>query len=244
MHKKKDSKMHEFVPQDKLDLKPPFDAPSLPYEKPEEGVNYWIFDDFFPEKVATDIANRCYLKKKWVLGKPYTSELWPGMRSKKALKIKELAQVEELVKKTINKDRLWVAESKDVLVDSNTAILVGGDEGAARPHTDNRQLCRYAAVLYLNKEPLHDSGTSFYRLKYSNGAAGGNLVKPPYNNLVDALKTDALPLSAWYKDVSIENKFNRLIIFKGNIAHSASRYFGKEKREKRLAITFFWMTED
>ncbi|MFC1520727.1 DUF6445 family protein [Pseudomonadota bacterium] len=222
----------------------PFGSPRLPYEKPEENVNYWIIDDFFPEKQAIDIANRCFIKSKWKLGKPYTNELWPGMRSKNALKKKELELVENWIKQTIGKDKIWVAESNDVVVDTNTAILVGSEEGAARPHVDNRQLCRFGAVLFLSRDPKPHSGTSFYRLKYSNDAAGGNLVEKPYHNLVDALNTQSLPPSAWYEDESIENKFNRLILFKGNMVHSASSYFGKEKREKRLAVTFFYMAED
>lgn len=222
----------------------PYNSPTLAYEKPEEGVNFWVQDNFFTEKQAKDIANRCYLKKKWKLGKPYTSELWPGMRTKGALKQKELLQVEEWAKAQVRKDKFWIAESNDVVVDTNTAILVGADEGSARPHVDNRQLCRYAAVLYLSQDPAPHSGTSFYRLKYANGAAGGNMVKAPYHNLVDALKTNALPNSAWYEELSVENKFNRLIVFKGNMAHSASSYFGKDKRDKRLAVTFFWMAED
>lgn len=222
----------------------PFNSPTLPYEQPEENVNYWVVDNFFSDKQATDIANRCYTKTKWKLGKPYTDELWPGMRSKNALKKKELELVEQWIKQKIGKDNIWVANSKDVVVDTNTAILVGAKEGAARPHVDNRQLCRFGAVLYLNKQPADHSGTSFYRLKYANGAAGGNTVNKPYLNLVDALNTQSLPPSAWYEDTSIENRFNRLILFKGNIAHSASGYFGEEKREKRLAITFFYMADD
>lgn len=236
--------MHEKYPHDLILPEVPFNSPTLPYEKPEENVNYWIADNFFTDKQATDIANRCYTKAKWKLGKPYTNELWPGMRSKNALKKKELELVESWIREKIGKDNIWVAQSQEVVVDTNTAILVSGEEGAARPHVDNRQLCRFGAVLYLNKNPPANSGTSFYRLKYGNGAAGGNVVNKPYNNLVDALKTESLPPSAWYEDVSIENRFNRLILFKGNIAHSASGYFGKEKREKRLAVTFFYMTDD
>ena len=222
----------------------PYNSPTLPYEKPELGVNYWIQDDFFPTKKAIDLANKCYNKKKWKLGSPYTKELWPGMRSKNALSKSDLQLVEDWAKLQVNKSSFWVAESEKVVVDSNTAILVGGDEGSARPHVDNRKLCRYGAVLYLSQNPQPHSGTSFYRLKYSNGAAGGNLVEAPYFNLVDALKTSSLPPGAWYEDVAIENKFNRIILFKGNIAHSASSYFGKEKRDKRLAVTFFWLAED
>jgi len=222
----------------------PYNSPTIPYEKPELGVNYWIKDDFFPTKKANEIANKCFNKKKWKLGKPYTNELWPGMRSKNALNKKDLKLVEDWAKAQINKSEFWVAESDSVIVDSNTAILVGEDEGSARPHVDNRKLCRYGAVLYLSQYPKPHSGTSFYRLKYSNGAAGGNKVVAPYDNLVDALNTTSLPPSAWYEDITIENKFNRLILFKGNLAHSASGYFGKDKRDKRLAVTFFWMTED
>lgn len=222
----------------------PYNSPTLPYEKPELGVNYWLQDDFFPHKKALELANRCYNKKKWKLGSPYTAELWPGMRSKNALGKSDLQLIEDWAKQQVNKSSFWVAESDSVVVDSNTAILVGKNEGSARPHVDNRKLCRYGAVLYLSQNPLPNSGTSFYRLKYNNGAAGGNLVEAPYFNLVDALNTQSLPTSAWYEDVAIENKFNRLILFKGNIAHSASGYFGTEKRDKRLAVTFFWMAEE
>jgi len=235
--------MHAKIPSDIVLPEIPHNSPSLPYEKPELGQNYWIKDNFFPDEIAKDIANRCFNKKKWKLGKPYTNELWPGMRSKNALSTKELIQVEDWVKATIGRDKLWVEKSQSVLVDNNTAILVGEKEGSARPHVDNRNLCRYAAVLYLNTNPPPHSGTSFYRLRYINGAAGGNKVSTPHANLVDALKTSSLPTSAWYEDVAIENQFNRIILFRGNIAHSASGYFGEQKRDKRLAVTFFWMTE-
>jgi len=236
---------HAKLTETLLDIAVPYNVPTLTYEAPELNKNYWVIDDFFSTKDAITIANRCLNKdkKKWKLGSPYTNELWPGMRSAKALKKTELAKVEAWIKSKLGKDKIWVVESPEVIVDSNTAILVGGNEGKARPHVDNRKLCKYGAVLYLNQNPEADSGTSFFRLKYANGAAGGNLVQDPYVNLVDALQTQALPADAWYVDHSIENKFNRLILFKGNIVHSASGYFGEDKREKRLAITFFYMTD-
>ena len=226
-----------------LSLDIPAGERTLAYEEPVLDKNYWLADDFFDKKDALAIANRCFNKKKWKLGKPYTSELWPGMRSAGALRPKELAKVETWVKNKLGIDKLWTAESDEVVVDTNTAILVSDEEGSARPHVDNRSLCKYAAVLYLNINPDPDGGTSFYRMRHSNDAAGGNVVLPPYRNLVDALNTTAMPKDAWYLDKSIENKFNRLILFKGNMVHSASKYFGKEKRDKRLAITFFWLAE-
>lgn len=234
---------YERCTEQALNLAAPTNDRTLPYEKPELGVNYWVEDDFFAKKDALAIANRCFGMKKWKLGKPYTNELWPGMRSAGALRPKELAKVETWVKKTLGIDKLWTAESEDVVVDTNTAILVSGEEGAARPHVDNRSLCKYAAVIYLNINPDPEGGTSFYRLRHANGAAGGNVVPSPYRNLVDALNTKALPKEAWFLDESVENKFNRIMLFKGNMVHSASKYFGKDKRDKRLAITFFWLAE-
>lgn len=234
---------HLLCTDEALSLEVPSGDRTLPYEAPELNENYWLEDDFFNQKDALSIANRCFNKKKWKLGKPYTNELWPGMRAAGALRPKELAKVEQWVKNKLGVTKLWTAESDEVVVDTNTAILVSGEEGAARPHVDNRSLCKYAAVLYLNINPDPEGGTSFYRLRHSNGAAGGNVVPPPYRNLVDALNTKALPKEAWYLDKSIDNKFNRLILFKGNMVHSASKYFGKDKRDKRLAITFFWLAE-
>jgi len=221
----------------------PTGVPSLRYEKPERNKHYWIADNFFEHDEAMAIRQHCLSKTEWKYGKPYTKELWPGMRSHDALNPQQLAMVENYVKSTIKKDKIWVETSQSVVVDSNAAILVGEEEGAARPHVDNRFLCRYAAVLYLHPNPEPSAGTSFYRLKYANNAAGGNVVDPPHANLVDALNVTSLPISAWYVDEDIDNVFNRLIIFKGNIAHSASAYFGHDLDSKRLAVTFFWMCE-
>ena len=215
----------------------------LPYEKLSEGQNYWIADEFFYHKDALKLANRCFGLKKWKYGKPYTNELWPGARSANALRPKELLKVESFVKEVTGARKLYVANSEKVVVDTNTAILVGSEEGKARPHSDSRLLCKYAAVLYLNPKPDPAGGTSFYRQNLANGKLGGNTVPYPHVNLVDALKTNALPVDAWVEDEVIENRFNRLIVFKGNMVHSASKYFGKDKRDKRLAVTFFWLAD-
>lgn len=170
---------HEKYSEELKDLAIPYNVATLTYEAPELNVNYWIVDDFFCHRDAITITNRCLNKekKRWKLGSPYTNELWPGMRAAKALKKAELEKIEAWIKSKINKDKIWVVETDELIVDSNTAILVGEKEGKARPHVDNRKLCKYGAVLYLSQNPTQESGTSFYRLKYANCAAGGNLVQ-------------------------------------------------------------------
>ena len=114
-------------------------------------------------------------------------------------------------------------------------------ESGPRPHTDSRALCRYAAVIYLTPQPEADAGTSFYRLRYPNGALGGNICSPPHANLREALGVKGLPLEAWQEETRVENKFNRMLLYRANMVHSASSYFGFEHADKRMTAVFFWM---
>ena len=139
---------------------------------------------------------------------------------------------------------LWrLYQARGVMLFTNKD-MVGAKESSPHPHTDSRRLCRYACVIYLSPNPAANSGTSFCRLRYPNGAIGGNLVAAPHANLVDALQVSSLPMQAWYEDVRIDNVFNRMILYKANFVHCATGYFGTALREKRLTTVFFWMTED
>lgn len=221
----------------------PANVPSLAYEPLEQGKNYWIVDDVLPN--AQQVAERCFQREKWEFGQPYQPESWPGMRFHDALLPDELAQIEAKVKQLIGKDKLWLGQPTGALrLDCNVAQLVGANESRPHPHTDSRNLCRYACVIYLSPNPAPISGTSFCRLRYPNGAIGGNMVTAPYNNLADALKVKSLPIQAWYEDLRVDNVFNRMILYKANLVHCASGYFGTDLREKRLTTVFFWMTED
>lgn len=164
-------------------------APKLAYEKLEHGKNYWIVDDVLPN--AKEVAERCFNHATWEYGAPYQPESWPGMRFHGALTNDELSHVESTVKRLIGKDKLWMEQPPGGLrLDCNVAQLVGASESSSHPHTDSRNLCRYACVIYLSPNPAPNSGTSFCRLRYPNGAIGGNIVLAPHNNLVDALKVD------------------------------------------------------
>jgi hypothetical protein len=232
------------LPADNIAL-PPIGkgAPTLPYEKLEQGKNYWIIDNVLNN--AEQIAERCFNHQKWEYGLPYQPESWPGMRFHGALNQTELAEIETIVKSLTGKEKLWMEQPPGGLrLDCNVAQLVGEKESTSHPHTDSRALCRYACVIYLSPNPPANTGTSFCRLRYPNGAIGGNMVAAPHNNLVDALKVRGLPIEAWYEDLRVENVFNRMILYKANFVHCATGYFGKELREKRLTTVFFWMTED
>jgi hypothetical protein len=214
--------------------------PSLTYRKPQLGRDYWINDNILPDPLV--VSQRCYAQSQWELGAPHRNEPWPGMRAAGALLPGELAPVEAWVKQVTGAKKLWTEATPDgATLNHNFAQLVGIAESGPRPHTDSRKLCRYAAVIYLTPDPEPDGGTSFYRLRYPNGALGGNICSPPHANLREALGVKGLPLEAWQEETRVANKFNRMLLYRANMVHSASSYFGFDHDEKRMTAVFFWM---
>ncbi len=214
--------------------------PTLTYRRPKLGRDYWVQDDFLPN--ADEVSRRCYGRDDWELGAPHTNQVWPGRRAAQALAPDELEQVDAWALKVTNAKRLWVEPPPEGRANyHNYAQLVGMDESRPRPHTDSRDECRYAAVMYLTPQPDPRGGTSFYRLRYPDGPLGGNLCGPPHADLSQALGVRSLPLAAWLEDVRVENRFNRIVLYRSDLVHSASAYFGLEYSDKRMTATFFWM---
>lgn len=212
----------------------------LPYRKPTEGRDYWLLDDVLPN--AQDVRERCLAKQDWALGFPHTGESWPGRRAIPALEAGELAMVEDKVRAATGTKKLWVQTSPEgKTLNHNCVQVVGRHEAGARPHTDSRTLCRYAAVLYLTPDAPADCGTSFYRQRLSGGQLGGNTVNKPHANLVEALGPRFVPPDSFVEDVRIPNRFNRLLLYSACMIHSATAYCGEVLADERMAAVFFWM---
>lgn len=212
----------------------------LPYRKPTEGRDYWVFDDVLPNAMA--VRERCLAKPDWALGFPHTRESWPGRRAIPALEPDELAVVEERVRAATDAKRLWVQPVPDgKTLNHNCVQVVGAREAQARPHTDARSLCRYAGVLYLLPDAPADCGTSFYRQRLPSGQLGGNTVTKPHDNLVEALGTRFVPPDSFVEDVRVPNRFNRLLVYSAALIHSATAYCGSVLEDSRMAAVLFWM---
>jgi hypothetical protein len=213
---------------------------TLPYRKPTEGRDYWLLDDALPDPMA--VRAGCLAKTDWVEGWPHKPESWPGLRAMPGLEPDELAIVEAKVRAATGASKLWMQDSPDGgHLNHNCVQVVGEEECGPRPHTDSRKLCKYAAVLYLNPDVPDDCGTSFYRQRLPNGQPGGNVVTGPHANLVEALGTRFVPPNSFVEDVRLPHRFNRLLVYHGNLVHSATAYWGHALEEKRMAAVFFWM---
>jgi len=215
--------------------------PVLPYRKPTEGRDFWCVDDALPDPDA--VRARALARTDWVMGWPQRDESWPGMRIMPGLAPDELAAVESRVKVVTGVSKLGVRTSPDgTTLNHNCIQLVGEDEGEVRPHTDSRALCRYAAVLYLNPDARADCGTSFFRQRLPNDLLGGNTVMPPHNNLVEALGTRFVAAGSFVHDMAVPARYNRLLVYRANLIHSATAYCGRTPNDKRMTAVFFWMT--
>jgi hypothetical protein len=213
---------------------------TLPYRKPTAGRDYWLVDDALPDPMA--VRTRCLAKTDWIEGWPHKPESWPGLRAMPGLEPGELAIVEAKVRAATGASKLWMQASPDGgHLNHNCVQVVGEEECGPRPHTDSRKLCRFAAVLYLNPDVPDDCGTSFYRQRLPTGQPGGNVVTGPHANLVEALGTRFVPPNSFVEDVRLPHRFNRLLVYHGNLVHSATAYWGHALAEKRMAAVFFWM---
>lgn len=212
----------------------------LPYRKPTEGRDYWLLDDALPDALA--VRERCLARTDWSEGYPFKPEAWPGMRTIPALLPDELADLEAKVREATGATKLWVQETPEGgHLNHNCVQVVGEDDSGPKPHTDSRALCRYAAVLYLNPNAPDHCGTSFYRQRLPDGRLGGNIVMPPHANLVEALGTRHVPLGSFIEDLRVPHRFNRLLLYRANLIHSATAYCGQTLATKRMAAVFFWM---
>jgi hypothetical protein len=212
----------------------------LPYRKPKLGRDYWVKDDVLPN--ALEVYERNLARGDWMQGAPWRPEVWPGIRAPHALTPRELAPVERWICEQTGVRALKQEAPTQGALSHNHVQLVGETESTAKPHVDSLALCDFAAVIYLHpKPPRKHVGTSFFRLRLPGGGLGGNTCPPGCVNLPQAFGVTKLPANAWVQDVEVENVFNRLLVYRADIVHSATDYFGRgDNRNKRATALFFW----
>ena len=96
-------------------------------------------------------------------------------------------------------------------------------------HADHHNM--WAGVCYLTPDAPHTGGTGLYRHKQSG----------------EFRRTDAdhegYDYTKWDLFDKIGNKYNRLILYRGDLFHASIDYFGDNLQNGRLFQTFFFNTE-
>jgi hypothetical protein len=199
-----------------------------------------IIDDFFPNP---DIVREYALSiTEW----HYDDELrWPGIRTN-CLHTFALEKHSELVASIYNclPRNIIMRYSAFTKFDAMFQI-VNENYNDGWIHDDGADL-HFAGLIYLNKDPAENSGTSLYHhvtetLEYF-GDTERELKKkflahPEYRKDYEELKNNR---HSQFKEVTtIENVYNRCIIYDAHAWHRANNYFGKTKDDSRLSLVFF-----
>ena len=88
------------------------------------------------------------------------------------------------------------------------------------------------------------SGTAIYKHKETGLYKAATKEDGSYDKeTMDKIYKDSRDMSKWEVVDVVANKFNRLVLYRGDLFHSSLDYFGKDKYDGRLFQTFFFNTE-
>jgi hypothetical protein len=99
-------------------------------------------------------------------------------------------------------------------------------------HTDHFN--KWAGVLYLTPDAPLSGGTGLFMYKKNKATTSSEMMNESY---------DARDMTKWDKYDIISNRYNRLILYRGDLFHSSLDYFGSTPQDGRLFQLFFFDTQ-
>ena len=109
-------------------------------------------------------------------------------------------------------------------------------------HADQTTI--WAGVCYLTPDAPLSAGTGLFRHKPTGLEMAPRNPDGSYNmELLNQIYQDSQDMTKWEMTERLSNKFNRLVIYRGDYFHMSLDYFGTDKYNGRLFQTFFFDTE-
>ena len=201
-------------------------------------MDFMIIDNFlpFPDQVREWALRQEYKDAKQFKKKYGQHTEWPGLRSEGILDLD--ANYANIIFNRIANIIQTNAPMNDLSMKSYFQITREND-GFSWVHQDNN--VKYAAILYLNPGAPPSKGTTFYRCndvnrwtKFMDDQEGYQTMKRINEGEdVDLYNELFTPID------SVGNVFNRLALYRGDIYHKSSGYFGDDIQNGRLTQVFF-----
>lgn len=102
----------------------------------------------------------------------------------------------------------------------------------------------WAALVYLTPNAPLSGGTGLFRHKETGLEMAPTLSDGTTDTkLLDKIYNDSQDMTKWEMTDRIANKYNRLVLYRGDLFHISLDYFGTNKENGRLFQTFFFSTE-
>ena len=109
-------------------------------------------------------------------------------------------------------------------------------------HAD--QTTTWAGVCYLTPNAPLSAGTGLFRHKETGLESAPRKSDGTYDyDLLNKVNMDSQDMTKWEMTDRLANKFNRLVLYRGDFFHMSLDYFGQNKYDGRLFQTFFFDTE-
>ena len=102
----------------------------------------------------------------------------------------------------------------------------------------------WAAVCYLTPDAPVTGGTGLFKHKETGLFSAPRLANGQMDEeWMNEIYKDSQDMTKWELVDFVGNKFNRLVMYRGDLFHSSLDYFGRDKYDGRLFQTFFFSTE-
>jgi hypothetical protein len=200
--------------------------------------------NLYPVTVISDFYTNPDEIRKYALAQKYTychemkdaGYVFPGSRTKE---LRDLSQslYEKVCKKLISV--FHIPEHDVMRWQINTSFqIVEGEYESGLIHQDQNTV--FAGVLYLTPEAPLNSGTSLFKKNASfDEDLYFKLIKENDEKFKRKKPIDFSYHRMFDEVVRVNNVYNTLILFEGDIHHCANQFFGDTKQNSRLAQVFF-----
>jgi hypothetical protein len=109
-------------------------------------------------------------------------------------------------------------------------------------HADETTM--WAGVCYLTPNAPLSAGTGLFRHKETGLEFAPKNPDGSYDKeLMKLIYRDSQDMTKWELTDRVANKFNRLVLYRGDLFHMSLDYFGQDKYDGRLFQTFFFNSE-
>ena len=182
-------------------------------------INLIITDDFYQNPDAV---------REYALSQPFEVKgNYPGARTKPWLPDDLKTSIQYIIMAAGGKVTNWFEDSG-----YTGAFQLCTSADRTWIHADSFNT--WAAVCYLTPNAPLSGGTALYRYKETGEEFRAD------NN---APYLDGYDYTKWEQTDYVANKYNRIVMYRGNIYHASVDYFGSNMLTGRLFQTFFFNTE-
>ena len=200
--------------------------------------------NLYPVTVISDFYDKPDEIRKYALSQKYTychqikniDYVFPGSRTKELREL-SFSLYEKICKRLISV--FHIPEHDVMRWQINTSFqIVEGEYGSGLIHQDQSTV--FAGVLYLTPDASLDSGTSLFKKNATyNEELYQKLIKENDEHFKNKEAIDYTYHAMFDEIVRVNNVYNTLILFEGDIHHCANKFFGNTKNNSRLAQVFF-----